>query len=145
MASVCPIIYRFKVQWYQGPKHLYSDSPPLFLKVKTANFKGLFTSENAIGCYFQWNACTHFQKICSWTRYECSNVNRKTSTTLAELFRFCFQVIFWRFLPLKNPLVATFSETCVLSSSKYGVEQGLKDLKSSEKHKLLQSHSSVFT
>ena len=92
MASVCPIIYRFKVQWYQGPKHLYSDSPPLFLKVKTANFKGLFTSENAIGCYFQWNVCTRFQKICSWTRYECSNVNRKT-TTLVEPFRFCFRVI----------------------------------------------------
>ena len=34
-------------------------------KIKSSEF---FTSKKHFGRYFQWNACTCFQKICSWTR-----------------------------------------------------------------------------
>lgn len=40
-------------------------------------------------------------------------------------------------------LVAIFSETCALIPRKYVVEQVMSVLKSSEKHKLLWSQSSV--
>ena len=36
---------------------------------KDLNFQTLFTSNRPFGGYFQWNACTDFQKKCSWTRY----------------------------------------------------------------------------
>ena len=31
--------------------------------------QNFFTSNRPFGGYFQWNACTDFQKISSWTRY----------------------------------------------------------------------------
>ena len=36
---------------------------------KKLNFQRFLTSKRPSGGYFQWNACTYFQKICSWTRY----------------------------------------------------------------------------
>ena len=32
-------------------------------------FQSFFISNRPFGGYFQWNVCTDFQKICSWTRY----------------------------------------------------------------------------
>ena len=49
------------------------------------------------------------------------------------------------FLPVREPLVATFSETRAATSQKDMVEQSINISKVREKLKLLRSHSSVFT
>ena len=41
------------------------------------------------------------------------------------------------FLPVKEPLVAKFSETCAVTSPKDIVKQGMKIWKAWEKHKLV--------
>ena len=38
-------------------------------QLKILIFRSLFISNRPFAGYFQWNACTDFQKICSWTRY----------------------------------------------------------------------------
>ena len=48
------------------------------------------------------------------------------------------------FLHLRDPLVATFNETCALTSRKSEVAQDMSIPKSAQKDKLLRSHSSVF-
>ena len=48
------------------------------------------------------------------------------------------------FLPLRDALVASFNKRHAPASRKYVDDQGMNILKSSEKHKLLLSHSSVF-
>ena len=63
---------------------------------------------------------------------------------------FCFRIlsskmlIFEICLPLKEPLVVTFGETCAHTSRKYVVVQGMNLLRSSKKYKLLWLHSSIF-
>ena len=65
-----------------------------------------------------------------------------------KLLRFTFRMIkselpiFQGFLPLKGPLVATFSETRALTSRKYVAEQGMNV---NRKHELTCSNSPVFT
>ena len=51
---------------------------------------------------------------------------------------------FRRFLPLKETLVATFSEACALTTRRYVSGPGMSILNSSKKLKLFWSHSSVF-
>ena len=48
------------------------------------------------------------------------------------------------FLPLTDPLVATFSETRAPSSQKYVAEQGIVMLNSSKTFQTFWLHSSVF-
>ena len=69
----------------------------------------------------------------------------KTSTTFVDYFTPFWlyinsikNVTFLCFLPLKNPLLATFNETCAFTSRNNVVKQGLNVLKSSEKHKLIE-------
>ena len=57
-------------------------------KVKS-KFSEFFTSKRPFGGYFQWNACTCFQKICSRRRY--AKFFREISVSLVALLRFCFQ------------------------------------------------------
>ena len=47
----------------------FDHTPPLFFKVKTANYLGHFAPEKTICGYFQWNACTYYEKIYSRTSY----------------------------------------------------------------------------
>ena len=84
----------------------------------------VFTSKRIFGGYFQWNVCTHFQKIFLWKRHQHSKFVRQTSIIFLVLLRFCFRkkalkvLTFWILLPLKEPLVATFSKTRALMSRK---------------------------
>ena len=48
------------------------------------------------------------------------------------------------FLPLKEPLVPTLSETCALTSRTNVAEKGITIVNLSETLRLLWSHSSVF-
>ena len=41
------------------------------------NFQSVLTSKRPFCGYFEWNACTHFQKIWSYSRYEHSKINTK--------------------------------------------------------------------
>ena len=54
------------------------------------NFPSVFTSNRPFGGYFQWNACTYFQKICSWTRYSEAKLIKKFPNFLVALLRFSF-------------------------------------------------------
>ena len=54
------------------------------------------------------------------------------------------KVLFSIFFTSKNPLVATFDEMYTPTCRKYVVEQDMTITRSSEKHKLLHLHSSVF-
>ena len=42
-------------------------------------FHSFFISKRIVGGYFQGNACTHFEKICIWTRHDHSKFTRETS------------------------------------------------------------------
>ena len=53
-------------------------------------------------------------------------------------------LIFEVFLPVREPLVATFSEKPAVTSPKDMVKQGMKISKVWEKHKLLWAHLLVF-
>ena len=57
------------------------------------------------------------------------------------LHSLCFKKMF---LPLKEPLVVTLSETCALTSRTYVVEQSMTILNLLEVLRLLWSHSSIF-
>ena len=67
---------------------------------------------------------------------------------LDALHRFCFiktaSNMFQVFLPLKEPLVAKLSETCVHTSRTNVAEKGMTISNLSETLRLLLSHSSVF-
>ena len=43
--------------------------------------------------FLWWNTSTHFQKICSCSRYDPSKVIQKTQITLVALICFCFRII----------------------------------------------------
>ena len=46
---------------------------------KKLNFHRFFIPKIIIGGYFQWNVCTHFEKICIWSRHEHCKFIRETS------------------------------------------------------------------
>ena len=52
---------------------------------------------------------------------------------------------FRSFLKSKHPFVATFEETCALTSRKYVFEPGKSITNSAENFRIFWSHSSVFT
>ena len=115
---------------------------------KYLNFQSFFSSKRYFGSYFQWNACTHFHKICSWARYNNakfirhSNLSGRTSPFL--LWKNSFKNIkFSIIFSLKELLVDTFSETCALTSRKYVSELGIDIPNLLEKLKYFLSHSSV--
>ena len=79
-----------------------------------------------------------------------SNLSKTLHFFSIALLRFCLRkkafktLNFQTFLPLKEPLVATYSETCTLTSRKCVFEPGISISNSSEKIQFLWSHSSVF-
>ena len=117
------------------------------LKSKFSEF--LFTSKRPLGGYFHWNACAYFQKICCLTRYSNTKLIETFQTIWSHSSVFAFEeqlknLNFQSFLPLRDPLVATFSETCAPTSRKYVAEQGIVMLNWSKHFKTFWSHSSIF-
>ena len=99
---------------------------------KILNFLNFFTSKRPFGGYFRWNACTYFHKICSCN----AKLIKKISNFLVALFRFGFiktilKAKFSEFV--YHPLVATFKETCALTSSK-NVAESIWVFRSYQKH-----------
>ena len=91
--------------------------------------------------YFQWNTYTYFKKI--------AKLVKNILNFLVALLRFYFRnqpkiLNCQGFLPLIEPLVATFSETRTLTSRKYVAEQGIVMPNWSKIFRVFRSHSSVF-
>ena len=89
--------------------------------------------------------CTQLQKVCIWTRYQHSKIVRKTSFILGAPLLFCLKkaikiLNFQISLPLKDPLVATVSETCPLTSRKYVFEPAISSQSLLEKSRFFWSH-----
>ena len=53
--------------------------PRFCLRKTTWKAKVFFTSRKLFCGYFQWNTCSYFQKICSWTRYSNAKLIRYVS------------------------------------------------------------------
>ena len=56
-----------------------------------SKFSEFFTSKRHFVGYFQWNACTYFQKTCIWTRYSNVKLINKISNILVALLHFGFR------------------------------------------------------
>ena len=123
---------------------------PLKKQHKNLNFQSFFTSNRYFGDYFQWNACTYFQKIYNWTRYSDAKLIKNILNFLVALLRFFFTKATYKskfspfFLPLINPLVVTFNKRCAPTSRKYVAEQGILRPNWSKKFQTLWLESSVF-
>ena len=112
----------FETFWW----HSYSFA--LEKQPKNLNFQTFYTSNKPFGGYFQWNACTYFQKIYNSTRYTDAKLIKNISNFFVKLVRFYFRKTTWVFLPLKNHLVASFKEAHATTSRNNVVEQGLRTL-----------------
>ena len=93
-----------------------------------------------------FDACTHFQKICSCLRHEHCKINIKIYISLVTLVRPCFRaitskmLIFEVCLLLKILLATTLIETREFTSRNYEVNLTFQNHKN---HKLLWLHSFV--
>ena len=76
---------RFQTFW------LHSSVFPLDRQPKNLNFHSFFTSNRPFGDYFQWNACTYFQKICNWARYSDVKLIKNIWNFLFTLLCFYFR------------------------------------------------------
>ena len=111
---------------------------------KLLSFHGFFTSNRIFDDYFVWKACTQFQKIWSWTRYERPKFVKNalifwSHSTLKNAIFSGF------FLSLKEPFVVALGETCLLTSRTYLAEQGMTILTLSKTLRLLSLHPFVFS
>ena len=75
----------FRSFWFHSSVYTLKKLP------KNLNFKSSFTSNRPFGGYFQWNACTYFQKISSWTRHSNAKLIRNIWNFLVALLPFCFR------------------------------------------------------
>ena len=73
--------------WSKAFETFLSHSYVFVFEEQPANldFQSVFTSKR--GNYFQWNMCTCFQKIFSWTRYSDAKLMKNISSFLVALFR----------------------------------------------------------
>ena len=114
--------------------------------LKIVNFWDSLMSKRTIGGHFWWNACTHFQKICSCLRHEHCKINIKNQISLVTLLHSCFRIIASKMLMfevcllLKTLLATTLIETPEFTSRNYEVNWTFQNHK---KHKLLWLHSFV--
>ena len=123
---------------------------PLGKQPTNLNVQCFFTSNTTFGDYFQWNACTYFQKTCIWTRYSEFKLIKNISTFLVALLCFSFRRTTQKykfsefFLPLIDYLVATFSQTRGSTSRKYVSVQGIVNSNWSKPFQTFWLLSSVF-
>ena len=47
---------------------------------RNISFPSFFTSRKPFDSYFQWNACTYFQKVCSWATYSDAKLIKSISS-----------------------------------------------------------------
>ena len=105
--------------WLKIIQSFRSHSSAFTLEKQPKNqiFQSLFISNRPFAGYFQWNACTDFQKICSWTRYSDVKLIKKFSTFRSHSSVFVYEkqsknLNFESFFPLIDSLVATFNDAC---------------------------------
>ena len=103
------------LNWSKTSQTFWSHSSVFSLEKqpKNLNFQSVFDSKRPFGGYFQRNACTYFQKICSWTRYSDSKLIKNISNFLVALLRFCFRkkpsnLYFHRVFTSKRPFGGYF-------------------------------------
>ena len=80
---------------------------------KNLNFQSFFASNRPFVGYFQWNACTYFQKICICTRHSDAKLIKNISNFLVALLRFSFRKTtfkskFSEFFTSNRPFVGYF-------------------------------------
>ena len=63
---------------------------------KNLNFQSFLPLVGPFGGYFQWNACTYFQKLCSWTRNSNGNLIKNIWNLSVTLLPFCFRKTTWK-------------------------------------------------
>ena len=112
-------------------------------------FRVFFTSNKPFGGYFQRNACTNLQKICSPTKYNDAKLIKNNSKFYVTLLHFAiyrkttkrpkFSEIF---LPLIDPLVASFNEMRAPTSKENVAEQGILMPNCSKTSQTFKWHSS---
>ena len=57
----------------------------------TRVFQSFSISKRSFRSYFQWNPCTYFQKIWSWTKDSNAKLTKIISDFLVALLRFCLR------------------------------------------------------
>ena len=91
-----------------------------------------------------------FRKQCNWARYIDFKLMKSNSNLYVKLLRFCFRKTNYKsnssesFLPLIDPLLATFNERRAPTSRKYVTEQGIVMPNWWKITETFRSHSSVF-
>ena len=58
---------------------------------KNLNFQSFLPLVGPFGGYFQWNACSYFQKICSLKSYSNVKLIKNVLNFLVAVLRFCFR------------------------------------------------------
>ena len=115
--------------WSKTLQSFWSHSSVFALEklLKKINFQSFFTIKRPYGDYFQWNMCTYFQKIYSWTRYSNAKLIKNISIFLVALLCFSFrktiqQLSFQRFFTSKRPFGGYFQWKRAPTSRKYVAE-----------------------
>ena len=70
----------------------WSDSIVFLFKRQPKNLisQSVFTANRFFGGDFQWNACTYFQEIYSWTGYSDTKWSKNLSNLMVTFLHFCF-------------------------------------------------------
>ena len=92
---------------------LHSSNLALEKQAKNLNFHSVFTSNGPFCGYFQWNACTYFQKICSWTMYSDAKLIKNISnfwlhSSVFPLENYFKNLNFWSVFDSKRALCDYF-------------------------------------
>ena len=108
-----------------------------------------FTSNRPFCGYFQWNACTYFQKYVAEQGIVMPNWSNTFWTFWSHSFVFAWEndLKIWIsrvFSPLKDTLLDTFHETRAPTCRKHVYEQAIVMSNWSIKFQTFWSHSSVF-
>ena len=91
--------------WSKKFRTFWSHSSVFALEKPTnLNFQSVFPSNRLFGGYFQWNPCTYFQKMCSWTRYSDPNWSKAFQTFWSHCSVFSLE---------KQPKNLNFDSFCI--------------------------------
>ena len=117
--------------------------------LKVLNFQTFLSKKETFAATFSETCALFFRKDISEPGISIPNLLEKlqffwSHSSIFALEKYPEYLNFNSFLPLRDALVASFNKRHAPTSRKYVDDQGMNILKSSEKHKLLLSHSSVF-
>ena len=123
LKETCALTYRKfvfeqgnNIPYYSEKFQFFGGTPPDFFRKATlkSKFSDFLISKIPFRGYFQGNVCTHFQKICIWTRQKHSGFIRETSSFWVTLLHFCFRKTTLKFkfteffLPSERPFRGYF-------------------------------------